>query len=217
MFKKSKVKNQKSKVNVKSQRSKRDTTGGKCRIILASKSPWRKRLLRKNGIDCRIHISDFKELKDHKSPVKMVLFNAEGKARAVAVHYKDAIIIGVDTIGVIGREIICKPKDKDDARRMLLKILGHTHKVISGVCIIDTKTKKEFKFTAVTKVAFRRAGKKELEDYLNSNHWKGKAGAYAIQGRAKKFLKKMDGELANVIGIPIIVLKKVLEKLQKVR
>lgn len=189
--------------------------GGVKSIILASKSPWRKRLLKKNGIVCRIHISKFKELKNHKNPRKMVLYNAIGKARDVSRHYKNknAIIIGVDTIGVCKGRILGKPLDRDHARKMIKMLAGTTHKVISGLCIIDAKSGRQFRAVETTKVTFRKVSKAEIEAYLDSNHWKGKAGSYAIQGRAKGFVRQVQGDITNVIGIPIEKLKKMLEKI----
>lgn len=179
-------------------------------IILASKSPWRKRLLKRHGINCVIHVSDYKEVKKHVSPEKLALQNACGKAEIIARHYKNAIIIGVDTIGVLKNKIISKPKNRIDASRMLLLLAGKTHRVVSGLCVIDSKTGKKFTDVAVTRVTFNKIEKKELKKYLDSGQWKGKAGSYAIQGVAKKFVKKIDGDITNVIGIPIGALKSIL-------
>lgn len=182
-------------------------------IILASRSPWRKRLLKKNGIVCRIHISKFKEILKHVSPRHLVLHNARGKALDVAQHYKNknAIIIGVDTVGVLNGKILGKPKNRAHAERMIKILAGTTHKVISGLCVIDVKKGRKICAAETTKVTFRKVSDEELEKYLDSNHWKGKAGSYAIQGRAKGFVEKIDGDITNVIGIPIERLKRMLD------
>lgn len=186
----------------------------KC-FILASASPWRKRLLKKHGIDARIHISHFEEIKSGL-PRDIVLYNACGKAAAVASHYKkNAIIIGVDTIGVLRGKILGKPEGREGARKMLRSMAGTTHRVISGLCVIDNETGEIFKTAVTTKITFNEISVAELEKYLDSGHWKGKAGSYAIQGRARKFLKKIDGDLTNVIGLPIPTLKKILGKMTK--
>ena len=181
-------------------------------IILASRSPWRKRLLRKHGIEVRIHVSNFEEMVKSARPRELVLHNAKGKARDVARYYKNAIVIGVDTIGVLGKHILGKPKNKSDERRMIKMLAGTAHKVISGLCVINTKTGKEISVVAVTKVVFRKIGAAELEKYLKSNHWSGKAGSYAIQGRAKGFVERIEGDVTNVIGLPMGVLKNILRK-----
>lgn len=184
-------------------------------IILASRSPWRKRLLKKNGIACRIHISKFKEVLRHVSPRHLVLHNARGKALDVAQHYKNknAVIIGVDTVGVLNGKILGKPKDRAHAKRMIKMLAGTTHKVISGLCVIDAENSKQICAAEITKITFRKVSEMELEKYLDSNHWKGKAGSYAIQGRAKGFVEKIDGDITNVIGIPIEKVKRILEKI----
>jgi septum formation protein len=183
------------------------------KIILASASLWRRRLLKKHGIPCKVHISNFKEIKRHEKPELLVVHNACGKAEAVARHYKNAIVIGVDTIGVLKGKVIGKPKDREHAKRMIKTLAGTTHRVISGLCIIDTLSGKKIKTKAVTKVTFRKVSEAELEKYLDSNHWKGKAGAYAIQGRAKGFVAKIEGDFTNVVGIPVEILKKMLKRI----
>lgn len=190
----------------------------KC-FILASASPWRKRLLKRHGIDARIHISRFEEIKSGR-PEDIVLYNACGKAAAIASHYKghakkNAIIIGVDTIGVLRGKILGKPEGREGARKMLKSMAGTTHRVISGLCVIDMASGKMFKTAVTTKITFNKISESELEKYLDSGHWKGKAGSYAIQGRARKFLKKIDGDVTNVIGLPIPTFKKILEKVTK--
>lgn len=147
----------------------------------------------------------------------MVLYNAIGKARDVSRHYKNknAIIIGVDTIGVCKGKILGKPIDRAHAGKMIKMLAGTTHKVISGLCIIDAKSGRQFCAVETTKVTFRKISKAEIEAYLDSNHWKGKAGSYAIQGRAKGFVERIDGDITNVIGIPIGRVKRILEKIQR--
>lgn len=182
-------------------------------IVLASSSPWRKRLLKKHGVLARIHVSNFDEKKTG-NPRALVIHNACGKAQSVAKHYKNAIIIGVDTIGVYGKLILGKPTDRAHAKSMIQTLSGKRHRVISGICLIDTSTGKKVSGSAVSYVTFKKLGKEELEKYLDSGHWKGKAGSYAIQGRAKGFVERVEGEISNVVGLPIEYFKKMLERLQ---
>lgn len=207
-------------------------------------------MLKKHGIPCKVHISNFKEVKRHEKPEMLAIHNACGKAEAVAEFYgwrrnnvcrdgrladagcgrnkgrnenmnpknayrENAIIIGVDTIGVLKGKVIGKPKDRAHARRMIKTLAGTTHRVISGLCVVDIASRKKIKTKEVTKVTFRKISEAELEKYLDSNHWKGKAGAYAIQGRAKGFVSKIEGDFTNVVGLPIERLKIILKKIPK--
>lgn len=184
----------------------------KMTIILASGSPWRKRLLRRHGIDCKIHVSNFKEKFKGTNFRLLAIYNAVGKAKAIAKHYKNGIIIGVDTIGILGKKLLFKPKHRADAARMIRTLSGHRHKVISGLCVMNVGTGKIIKTAVSTHVTFRKVSESELERYLDSMHWKGKAGAYAIQGRARGFVEKIEGDITNVVGLPIETLKKCLAK-----
>lgn len=141
------------------------------------------------------------------------MHNACGKAKAVARLYKNAVVIGVDTIGVYRGKFLGKPANRGQAREMLKLLSGNTHRVISGLCLIDALTGRKIMTAVTTKVTFRKIGNRELEKYLDSGHWKGKAGSYAIQGRAKGFVKKIEGDVTNVVGLPILTLKKILQKL----
>lgn len=190
--------------------------GEKNEFILASGSPWRKRLLKKHGINCRVQVSNFKEKRSHRDPKKLALYNARGKALLVANFLKikrrgpPAVVIGVDTIVVLGNKIIGKPTGKLSAKRMLASLAGKTHRVISGLFVINTATGKTSAACVTTAVTFKNIKDGALERYLRSNQWKGKAGSYAIQGMAKSFIKKIDGDITNVIGIPIKRLKEIL-------
>lgn len=182
-------------------------------IILASGSKWRKRLLKRHGIKVKTHASAFDEVRKHISPRKVAILNACGKAREVSSFYKRGVIIGVDTIGIFRGKILGKPKNRNEAKKMLTLILGKTHRVISGLCILHIASGKKYITAVTTKVTFRKISEQELENYLDSKEWKGKAGSYAIQGRAKKFVKKIEGDITNVVGLPIGKLKKILKEI----
>lgn len=141
------------------------------------------------------------------------MLNAEGKARRAAPHHPGAVILGVDTVGVIGKKILGKAKNKKEAAQMLRSLSGTRHRVISGICVLNTRTGKMIKTAETTWVTFRKISAEELGRYLDSGHWKGKAGSYAIQGRAKGFVKKIEGDVTNVVGLPITTLKKMLERM----
>ncbi len=185
-------------------------------LILASGSIWRKRLLKKHGFTVKVIVSDFDEIKKAQNPAFIPFYNAFGKAATVREklvtefkrsHDKTNLthtwIIGVDTIGAHGKKILLKPKNRADARKMLLSLSGTTHYVITGLVLMNAKTGVCYSTVVKTAVTFKDVKNDELERYLNSNQWVGKAGSYAIQGRAKGFVKKIDGDTSNVVGLPI--------------
>lgn len=181
------------------------------KVILASGSEWRKRLLKKHGIDARIYVTDFKEKTRGMPPRTLAIYNACGKARVACKKFPDSIVIGVDTIGFLGKSIILKPQNRQHAAQMLRKLSGTTHKVISGLCILWPLGR--YKTAVTTHVTFKKIAEPQLQRYLDSNQWVGKAGAYAIQGRAKGFVEAIRGDTTNVIGIPVSTVKAQLSKI----
>lgn len=174
------------------------------KLILASASPRRRQLLKEAGLKFEAVKSEFDENNNaNLSPIKLVLNHAIGKARNVLPKYTKGVIIGADTVVVLGDEIIGKPKDKLDARKILKKLSGKTHKVITGFALIDAKSKNMISKTVVTKVTFKKLGDAQISDYLNNSEYLDKAGAYAFQGEAKKFIERIIGSESNVIGLPM--------------
>ena len=182
------------------------------RIILASQSPRRKELLEGIGLDFEIHHSKFEELESHESPEELAIYNAVGKAQSLQRSYKNALIIGVDTVVAYKEHILGKPKDKEDARRILRLLSKTTHKVISAICILDTKNEKILTETVTTLVTMDRLDEKDIEDYINSGEGEDKAAGYAIQGLGSLFISKIEGDYFNVVGLPINKLRKMLKK-----
>ena len=171
-------------------------------IVLASSSPRRKELLEKAGIKFKVVGSKIKEYLDIKlEPHKLAEKLSLEKAKAVQNKFKGAIIISADTVVVCEGKIFGKPTDEKDAETMLKYLSGKIHYIITGFTIIKggkiiTKSEK-------TKVTMREISKKEIESYLKTEEPFDKAGAYAIQGKAKKFIRRIDGDLSNAIGLPI--------------
>lgn len=182
------------------------------KIILASASPRRKKLLEKIGIKFKVVKSNFKEYVDVKlTPHELVRKLSLEKARTVFKNHRDSIIIAADTFVVCSGKILGKPKNKKDAKNMLEFLSGKDHLIITGFTIIHgnnviTKSK-------TTKVWMRKITNEEISTYIRTGEPFDKAGAYAIQGIAKKFIKKIDGDLSNAIGLPIYSLIKELKKL----
>lgn len=175
-------------------------------IVLASKSPRRQELLKRIVDDFKIIESDFDEdtVSFNGNIEEYVKLLAKGKALAVKEKINNSsIIIGVDTVVYYDNEILGKPKNYDDAYRMLLALSGNTHKVYSGVCIIDTEKSKIEDFVCETKVKFSKLTHGQIDKYIKSKEPMDKAGAYGIQGLGGVFVEKIDGCYYNVMGLPI--------------
>ena len=180
-------------------------------IILASKSPRRKELLEKNNIDFIIDTVETEEVFDKNIPIEDGLVNvAYQKALPVFKKYPNDIIIGADTIVVCNNQILGKPKDLNNAIEMLKLLSDKTHYVMTGV-IIKTN-KKEVKFVEKTKVTFKKLTHEEIINYITTENVYDKAGSYAIQEGASKFVINVEGSMNNVIGLPV---ERLIEELKK--
>ncbi len=181
-------------------------------IVLASASPRRKELLEQIGLKFKVHPSKFEEKETHISPEDLALHNAIGKAEEIAKLYKNAIIIGVDTVVSYKKHLLNKPKNAKDHKRMLKILSGKTQEVISAICLIDTRTNKKLTTTETTKVKMDRLTEEFMDAYIKSGEGHDKAGGYAIQGKGSLFIKGIEGDYFNVVGLPINKLRKLLEK-----
>ena len=172
------------------------------KFILASKSPRRREILSDLGLQFDIVTADTDESCDIKDPRSFVEELALRKGRAVAENIdEDTIIIASDTVVSCGGEILGKPHDRADAKRMLDMLSGSKHDVISGIALI-TKDK-EAVASEVTHVIFDVLTNSDKEIYLNSDEPYDKAGAYAIQGLASMWIKGIEGDYFNVVGLPV--------------
>lgn len=184
-------------------------------IVLASKSPRRIDLLTELGLKFIHYSPDFIEKTESlagETPEEIVLYNAVGKAQEASRRFKDAIIIGVDTIGVSHGHILGKPEDNEDAKRLIRLISGTEHSVISGLCVMNSKSKKTSTQTVETKVEMEKIDEEDIEKYVASGEGADKAAAYAIQGKGSLFIKGIKGDYFNVVGLPIYALKKLLKE-----
>lgn len=181
-------------------------------LVLASQSPRRKELLESLKLDFIVHPSKFEEKDTHITPEELALHNAMGKAQDVARHYKNALILGVDTVVAFQDHQIGKPRDIEDAKRILRLLSNTTHKVISAICIIDTDNFKNVTAVETTFITIDRLEESEIEAYIASGEGVDKAGGYAIQGLGSLFCKKMEGDYFNVVGLPIYRLRKLLKE-----
>ena len=172
------------------------------RLILASGSPRRKEILKYLNTPFEVIVSSFEEkIDENKSLEEEIKRLSEGKANTVFKDNKDAVVIGADTIVTIDNKVLGKPKDKEDAYRMLKLLSDNKHTVITGVTIISKE--KADTFASLSDVYFNKLTDKEINDYIATNEPMDKAGAYAIQGLGSKFINKIDGDYYAIMGLPI--------------
>ena len=187
----------------------------KRQYVLASKSPRRSILLNQLGLNFISIDSDIneKEGSDLK-PLDVIKYNALNKSRKVALDYRDKIVIGADTVVVLGKEMIGKPRSAKEAAAFLNKLSGKMHYVYTGFNIIDTKTGKERFDYERTSVYFRELSNEEIIYYVKNFTPLDKAGAYGIQDDfGCLFIDKINGDYYNVVGLP---LKKLYLNLMKI-
>jgi septum formation protein len=175
-------------------------------LILASQSPRRAELLRTAGFSFTIRARPVEEVRrSGETPIEYVRRLAREKAEA-AWEDADEIVLGADTIVLVDDRVFEKPRDVDDARAMLAALSGRTHTVITGIClrqaagvIVDTES---------TLVHFVALTDQEIDQYVASGEPRDKAGAYAIQGLASKFVDRIEGCYFNVMGLPLALVYK---------
>ena len=176
------------------------------RLILASRSPRRIQLLRESKFDPYVVASEVDEISsDFYSPGELALLNAHRKAVAVAARFPDKIVLAADTIVAFGREVFGKPRDIDDARRMLNSLVGRTHVVITGVALIQPNQRRARLHAERTEVKFRALSEAEIDRYLDAVNPLDKAGAYAAQDSPDLIIEYVDGSFTNVVGLPMEV------------
>lgn len=190
------------------------------KLILASKSPRRQELIKTLGRPYEIIPSNYEEdLKDKKFSYVLIENVSKNKALEVLHSLKnkqDAIIVGADTVVVLGEEILLKPADEKEAYEELKKLSGKTHKVVTGITVIDVKTEKSVTATTTSEVSFQNLTDEQIWNYIKTKHPLDKAGAYGIQELDEKFVKSLKGSKNNVIGLCPKALENSLTKLDKI-
>ncbi len=183
------------------------------KIILASNSPRRKEFIALLGLEFEVITKDIEEIIDQNIlPEDLVEDLAFQKAYAVFQDHKDRVVIGFDTLVYTDTQILGKPRDEEDAIRMLMCLSGKTHYVVTGVSILAKKMSRTFH--SKTKVTFYPMTQKEIEEYVNTKEPLDKAGAYGAQGYGSKFIKEMDGDFFTVVGLPLSKLYQELKALE---
>ncbi|MDI6820181.1 MAG: Maf family protein [Candidatus Hodarchaeaceae archaeon] len=184
------------------------------KITLASASPRRRELLEQVGLPCEVMPSEVAEhnfgMADPETLVKRL---ALSKARDVARKVKEGIVIGADTVVVYKGKILGKPSDEADAERMLRKISGREHEVMTGLAIVDIDQNEEAVECVKTKVKFRRLSTEEIREYIATGEPLDKAGAYGVQGKGATLVESIEGCYYNVVGLPLAKLIEMLKSL----
>lgn len=183
-------------------------------IILASASPRRVELLHSAGITFEVRPGEIDETYlDGEAPEAHVLRLAGEKARAVAARAAGRFFIGADTIVVSQGEVMGKPRDAADAERMLGKLSGTSHEVITGFSVFDRETGREIAEAVKTLVYFKPLRTDEIQAYIATGCPFDKAGAYAIQGNAACMIRRIEGSYTNVVGLPLCEVVEALRSL----
>jgi septum formation protein len=181
------------------------------RLILASGSPRRIQLLRDAKFEPEVVPADVQELWcDFLTPTELTLFNAFRKATAVAIRHPDALVLGADTLVALGSEVLGKPRDLLEARRMLEKLVGKTHDVITGISLIQLRVGRVITRAVHTTVKIRLLTAPEIEAYLKIAEPLDKAGAYAAQKSPELIIEQINGSFTNVVGLPMELVRPLL-------
>ncbi|WP_312460148.1 Maf family protein [Proteiniclasticum sp.] len=176
------------------------------RFVLASASARRQELLQRMNIPYEIIVSDFDEdsVSFEGNPSDYVKELAMEKANSVSETLSgDSLVIGADTIVYANSQILGKPKNRQDAKRMMKLLQGTDHYVYSGVALIHPARNLKTAFSVVTTVSFSKMDDNEIEFYLTRDEWQDKAGAYGIQGAAGIYIREIHGDYYNVMGLPL--------------
>lgn len=199
---------------------KRGGTGGRPtpEIVLASASPRRADLLRQIGLSFSIQPSTLDEdgpggLAGEGGPEDWASRLALAKAREVASRVGQGLVVGADTLVVCEGDVLGKPRDDEEACGFLLRLAGRTHRVVTGVAVVDAETRRAEVGVQVTSVRMRQFGQAEAVSYVATGEPRDKAGAYGIQGRGALLVEAIEGDYFAVVGLPLTTLAALLRRL----
>ncbi|MFA5863374.1 MAG: Maf family protein [Phycisphaerae bacterium] len=184
-------------------------------MILASASPRRRGLLQEAGYRFEVIPSNADEeqlIEETVSPRQVAEKLAYHKAKDVADRLSNsAVVLGADTIVVCENQILGKARDSDHARQMLYMLSRTHHCVITGVALVETGTSRQLTDSEISWVTMRPMSEQEIDDYIASGSWQDKAGSYAVQEGADKFIVRIDGSYTNVVGLPMDLVGRMLK------
>lgn len=185
-------------------------------LILASSSPRRRELLSQAGFCFSVDPADVDEsVLPGERPEEYAARIALEKARRTAERHEAGIVLGADTIVVVDGDVLGKPSSPGEAKDMLSRISGRTHRVLTGVALVDAATGAYAAAVETTDVRIRELAAEEIEEYVDTGEPMDKAGAYGIQGRAAVFVEGINGCFFNVVGLPLARLDKMLRDFGK--
>ena len=178
-------------------------------LVLASASPRRQELLRSAGMEFVVEPADVDETPLAGEPARECAVRlAREKALAVWKRRQEDVVLGADTIVVVDGKILGKPADAEDAARMLRMLSGREHEVITGVCV--AKAGEVRSSSETTLVRMNELTDEEIREYVATGEPMDKAGAYAIQGRASRWIPRIEGDYSNVVGLPVALVWQML-------
>ena len=184
-------------------------------VILASRSPQRRALLRAAGIAHRVVTSRYgEEDVPGVGPAETAAVHAREKAHDVAARAgfgRDAAVLGADTVVIVDDRVLGKPADRDEARQMLDTLRGRRHVVATAVCLVTPAS--EHAFVDEAGVVFRDVTPDQIDWYLGQGEWRERAGAYAVQGSGASLIARVEGDFSTVVGLPLGRLLDLLESL----
>jgi len=174
------------------------------RLVLASASPRRQELLREAGYRFDVRPADIDEsiYPTALTPGELAVYLAGQKAAAVASRAGDEVVLAADTVVALAGHVFGKPADREDARLMLARLSGTTHLVLTGVMVVRRSTGFSRSRLVESSVRMRPLSASEIDAYLDSNNWQGKAGSYGIQDH-DPFVTRITGSLTNIVGLPM--------------
>ncbi len=178
-------------------------------LLLASTSPQRRAILEELGLPFEVVAPRYEERDDDGlAPAELVRAHAAGKARSVAGEAAGRVVLGVDTAVVVDGRVLGKPADGREAGEMLALLSGRPHVVVSGLCLLGAGW--EAVEHEETWVEFRRLSQEEIDAYVATGEWEGRAGGYAIQSRGAALVERVEGDYLNVVGLPAALLVSLL-------
>lgn len=180
-------------------------------IILASASPRRRALLKKLYNEFRVEPSDIREIVPRDLPLdKCSEYLAHSKAELVSKGKEKCLVIGCDTSVIVDGVMLNKPRDTNEARTMMGMLSGNVHKVVTGCCLFYLGQSRSF--SVMTDVEFYELTEQQIEDYVKTSEPYDKAGGYGIQGAGALFVKGINGDFYNIVGLPISKLKREIDE-----
>lgn len=173
------------------------------KLILASKSKWRREIIEMAGLKCETLVSDIEENIEFNNPEEYVMELSRLKAKAVAEKIEEGIIISADTIGYMNNEKFEKPKDREEAFRNIKKLSGNVNYAVTGVTLIDKYKNKEITFAEKAAVYFKEMTDEEVNWYIDNEENVYDCAGYSMETKASLFVTKIEGDYKSIVGLPI--------------